>query len=211
MDDPKFRRQQEDGPWAPHVKPVNALVKELTDSSGLGPVPYVAPVFGGVDARVLCIQQAPGPMTDKRRGGSGFLSPDNRDATAKRFATLLDGAGIPVCQILAWNAYPWYPKGELRAAELKDGVEPLRRLVGLLPRLRVVMLLGGNAKDVWRRLERRHPELVLQLEVVRTFLTSDRALIGRPEVRAERMAALEEAFARTARILQEPDRSHLAE
>jgi alkanesulfonate monooxygenase SsuD/methylene tetrahydromethanopterin reductase-like flavin-dependent oxidoreductase (luciferase family) len=40
---------------------------------------------------------------------------------------------------------------------------------------------------------------------VPTYSTADRAFIGTPEVRAERMAQLKEAFERTARILQEPD------
>jgi hypothetical protein len=60
-----------------------------------------------------------------------------------------------------------------------------------------------------RRLERRHPDLVLRFEAVPTYHTSSQAFIGPPEVRAARMTALEEAFARTARILQEPDHSHL--
>ena len=54
------------------------------------------------------------------------------------------------------------------------------------------------------------PDLPLRLEVVPTYHTSNQAFIGPPEVRAARMAALREAFARTAEILQEPDRSHLA-
>jgi hypothetical protein len=92
-----------------------------------------------------------------------------------------------------------------RAAELEAGVEPLRRLLSLLPRLRVVMLHGTSAQDSWKRLARRHPDLVSRLEVVPTFSTANRTFIGAPEVREARMAALSEAFARTARILQEPD------
>jgi hypothetical protein len=146
MRDPQFRQQQEDGPRAPHVAPINALVDELIDHGEGGWVPYVAPVYGGVKARVLCIQRDPGPMTNSQHGGSGFLCPENDDATAERFATQLDNAGIPVSIILAWNAYPWYINRHPRAAELEAGVEPLRRLLGLLPRLQVVMLHGGSAQ-----------------------------------------------------------------
>lgn len=103
------------------------------------------------------------------------------------------------------NAYPWYINRLPRAAELEAGVEPLRRLLGLLPGLRVVMLHGGSARDGWRRLVRRHPDAALQLEVVPTYHTSSQAFIGPPETRAARVAALRAAFARTARILQEPD------
>jgi Uracil DNA glycosylase superfamily len=204
MRDPQFRQQQLDGVRAPHIAPVNALVDELIDPSGRGWVPYVAPVYGGVDARVLCIQRDPGPKTHSQHGGSGFLCLENDDATAERFASLLDGAGIPVAETLAWNAYPWYINRSPRAAELEAGVEPLRRLLGLLGRLRVVMLHGGSARDGWRRLAGRHPDLVVRLEVIPTYHTSSQAFIGPPEVRAARVAALKEAFARAARILQEP-------
>jgi len=108
-----------------------------------------------------------------------------------------------VSETLSRNAYPWYINRKPRAAELKAGVEPLRRLLGLLPRLRVVMLHGRDALAGWRRLERRHHDLVRRLEVVPTYHTSNQAFIGPPEVRAARMAALREAFARTARTLQD--------
>lgn len=208
MRDPQFRQQQLDGLRAPHIAPVNALVDELTDPCGRGWVPYVAPVYGGVAARVLCIQRDPGPKTHSQHGGSGFLCLENDDATAERFASLLDGAGIPVAETLAWNAYPWYINRSPRAAELEAGVEPLSRLLGLLGRLRAVMLHGGSARDGWRRLAGRHPDLVVRLEVIPTYHTSSQAFIGPPEVRAARMAALKEAFTRAARILQEPAPSH---
>jgi len=205
MRDPQFRQQQADDLRAPHVAPVNALVDELINPAGRGWVPYVAPLYGGVNSRVLNIHRDPGPKTHSQHGGSGFLCTENDDASAERFATLLDSAGIAVSETLSWNAYPWYINRSPRAAELEAGVEPLRQLLGLLARLRVVMLHGGSARDGWRRLARRHPGLVLRLEVVPTYHNSNQAFIGPPEVRAARMTALREAFARTARILQEPD------
>ena len=157
MRDPDFKQQQLDGLRALHVAPINALVDELRDPDGRGWVPYVAPVYGGIYARVLCIQRDPGRMTRSQHGGSGFLCPENDDGTAERYATMLDEAGIAVSDILGWNAYPWYIGRAPRAAELEAGVEPLRRLCGLLPELRVVMLHGGSARDGWARLVRRHP------------------------------------------------------
>jgi hypothetical protein len=204
MRDPQFRKQQEDDLRAPHIAPVNGLVDELTDPAGRGWVPYVAPSYGGVNARVLNILRDPGPKTHSQHGGSGFLCTENDDASAERFATLLDAAGIPVSETLSWNAYPWYINRSPRAAELEAGVEPLQRLIRLLPRLQIVMLHGGSAQDGWRRLARRHPDLALRLEIVPTFHTSNQAFIGPPEIRAARMAALTEAFTQAARILQKP-------
>jgi hypothetical protein len=203
MSDPQFRQRQLDGLRLPHIAPVNALVDELSDPGGRGWVPYLAPAYGGVAARVLCVLRDPGPKTNDERGGSGFLSPENDDPTARRFAALLDGAGIPVSEILAWNAYPWYVNAKPAPAELEVGVEPLRRLLGILPRLRVVMLHGGSAQDGWKRLARRHPGLAAGFEAIPTYHTSNQAFIGPPEARAQRLADLAGAFARAARILQE--------
>jgi len=95
MRDPQFRQQQADDLRAPHVAPVNALVDELINPAGRGWVPYVASLYGGVNARVLNIHRDPGPKTRSQHGGSGFLCLENDDATAERFAALLDGAGMP--------------------------------------------------------------------------------------------------------------------
>jgi hypothetical protein len=122
-------------------------------------------------------------------------------ATAERFATLLDQAGIAVRDILAWNAYPWYISRAPWAAELGAEVEPLHRLCDLLPRLRVVMLHGDSARDGWARLARRHPTVAARYEVMPTYHTSGHAFIGPPEARAARMTALREAFTRTASVL----------
>src|SRR6266516_1974736 len=152
MRDPVYRQQQWDGRRAPHIAPVNALVDALMVLPGKGSVPYVAPVYGGIHAGVLFIARDPGPRTQAGSGGSGFLSPENDDASAERFAALLDAAGIPVADMLPWNAYPWYINRQPRAAELDDGAEAMRQLLELLPELRVVVLLGGSAQDGWRRL-----------------------------------------------------------
>jgi hypothetical protein len=78
MRDPDFRQQQLDGLRAPHVAPINALVDELRDLDGRGWVPYVAPVYGVIYARVLCIQRDPGRMTRSGHGGSGFVPGERR-------------------------------------------------------------------------------------------------------------------------------------
>src|SRR5262249_55421283 len=77
MRDPRFRRQQEENLRAPHVAPINALVDELASTAGRGWVPYVSPLYGGVNARVLNVHRDPGPKTDGRQGGSGFLWTEN--------------------------------------------------------------------------------------------------------------------------------------
>jgi len=68
MRDPELRQQQVGGLRAPHIAPVNALVDEVTDPSGRGWVPCVAPAYGGMDARaVSSARPRTGDPVTKRR------------------------------------------------------------------------------------------------------------------------------------------------
>jgi hypothetical protein len=130
MRDPAFRRSQEEGIRLAHIAPLNALVDELRNEDGRGWVPYIAPLYGGVEARMLSILRDPGPMTHNEAGGSGFLCLENDDDSAELFATLLDEAGIAPGDMNPWNAYPWYREDQnkgLIASERASGVEPLRQ------------------------------------------------------------------------------------
>jgi len=85
-----------------------------------GPCSLAGPtaVHPGLGQESVCCRQRPmaaiilardhGPKTQAGLGGSGLLSVDNDDASAERFATLLDAPGISVAETLPWNAYPWY-------------------------------------------------------------------------------------------------------
>ncbi len=146
MRDPEFLNHQRSTLYAPHIAPVNALVDALS-YEGRGWVPHVAPIHAGVDARLLWILRDPGPMTiDPEQGTRGFLSVENDDPTAERLCTLLTTAGIRPEVTLPWNAYPWYINRAPTVAELRVGVDSLRRLLKLLPRLDVVLLLGRHAQ-----------------------------------------------------------------
>jgi len=200
MRDAEFRRSQEAGVHLSHIAPVNELVDTLR-TEGRGWVPYVAPLYGGVNAELLSVLRDPGPMTNAEEKGSGFLCLENDDAAAERFATLLAEAGIAASRMIPWNAYPWYINRKPNAAEQKAGLEPLRRLLGLLPCLRVVMLNGGDAQALWRRFAADHPALAEQYHVLPTYHTSRQAFIGTREVREARLAHLRTNFAAAARLL----------
>lgn len=201
MRDADFRRSQEAGIRLPHIAPINALVDELREE-GPGWLPYVAPLYGGVNAEVLSILRDPGPMTNAEKGGSGFLCLENDDAAAELFATLLAEADIAPDRMIPWNAYPWYINRKPKAAELAAGLDPLRRLLALLPRLRVVMLNGGDAKALWRKFEALYPELAERYQVLPTYHTSRQAFIGSREVREARLADLRAKFAAAASLLK---------
>lgn len=201
MADPKLRQDQVDGKYAEHVAPINRLIDRLRNADGRGWMPHVAPMYGGVDAKVLLLLRDPGPKTHDEDGfqGSGFLCSENDDPTAERLATLLDAVGLDPRACVAWNAYPWYINRSPTAKQLEAGVGPLVELLGLLRCLQVVLLLGGHAHDVWRRLHRLHASLAARYHMIETRHTGSQAFIGTAEEktrwRAEQLAAFQEAAA----------------
>lgn len=208
MADPGFRGQQWDARFAPHIAAINSLVDALCDGDARPRPPYVAPMYGGANARILSFLRDPGPATQEVRHdgrvGSGFLCMENDDPTAERTCRLFAAAGIPALEIVPWNAYPWYINRNPKAAELEEGIGPLRKLLDLMPKLRVVMLHGGAARDSWRRFERRFPMLVADrgLVVLPTYHTSRQAFWHpSAEERARRLQHLEDAFTRAAILL----------
>jgi hypothetical protein len=188
MADPAFHAEQKRGVYATHVKPLNQLVDQLNDPRGRGWMPYVAPHFGGTEARLLLLLRDPGPGTNDQRGGdgSGFLCIENDDETAEGITNLLHGVELSASDCVGWNAYPWYIYSEGKskgptAAQLADGVGPLRLLLQLLPNLRAALLLGNHAQDLWHRLSRQVPGATRGVRPFATRLTSRQAFIGTVE------------------------------
>lgn len=205
MSDPAFQKDQWRRRFAPHVAPVNKLVDALRRERG-EQIPYVAPLYGGIDAEALFILQDPGPGTDDSGRGSGFICTQNDDPTAELFADCLDACKLDVCRILGWNAYPWQlPEGQKRpkANQLEAGVEPTRRLLELLPKLKSIVLMGRVAEDGWNRLIRRHPELAKRYNVVPSPHPSRRGLVGGGMTREEGIGKVKQAM-RTACKIGEP-------
>lgn len=185
-----------------HIAPINRLVDELS-KWGYGWLPYVAPMYGGVNASVLSLLRDPGPKTQTDRG-SGFICMENDDATAETISRYFAEAGISAHNVVPWNAYPWYINRNPSASELNVGVEALRRLIELLPRLRVVMLHGGVARNACKRLATRYGSLLYgrDLHVLATYHTSRQAFWHRdPAVRQARKEHLRNAFAEAAQLL----------
>lgn len=199
---PEFREAQWAQRFDPHIAPINRLVDSLREA-GRGWVPYVAPMYGGVHARLISVLRDPGPRTQDA-SGSGFLSMENDDPTAEAIAGYFAGVGIEADEIVPWNVYPWYINRAPRVQELEAGVDPLRQLIELLPGLRVVMVHGISAHEGWRRLERRYPDLVSgrAITVITTYHTSRQAFWHRdPGVRRDRQEHLRRAFEHAAGVL----------
>jgi hypothetical protein len=195
-----FRNEQWAHRYDPHIAPINRLVDELRLAPDKGWAPYVAPMYGGVNARLLSVLRDPGPATLAEEG-SGFLCMENDDPTAETMSGLFEHAGIDATEIVPWNAYPWYINRAPNSRELRAGVAPLRTLIDLMPRLKVIMLHGGSALSGWKRLSREHPGLVAtrSLKVISTYHTSRQAFWhADPNVRAYRKRHLRDAFLQAA-------------
>jgi hypothetical protein len=148
MADRAFREAQFRSRYDEHIGPINRLVDDLRGSER-GWLPYVPPMYGGVHARLLSLLRDPGPKT-QMDVGSSFISMENDDATAETLCDLFSSAEIPAQDIVPWNVYPWYINREPTAKELQAGIDPLMRLLALLPKLRVVMLHGLSAQAGWK-------------------------------------------------------------
>ena len=91
----------------------------------MGEVPYFDPLDGGIDARVLCLFEKPGPMTDSRpragkRIGSEFISRNNDDRSAEATFRFMVQAGIPRELTVTWNVVPsWNGTRRVRASGLR--------------------------------------------------------------------------------------------
>ena len=178
-----------------HVAPLQALAERISASHDAPDgVPRFDPLDGGIEARVLLLQEAPGP----RAVGTGFVSFDNPDQTAANARHACESAGLSRRDVVRWNAVPWYignqPRTKIRAATRSDlqRAEPwLTQLLELLPRLEVVVLMGKKAQRHAPAIERIAP----QLRVVKTTHCSPLALNYSPSRRPELIEKLREVAA----------------
>lgn len=147
--------------WEPHVAPVNQFVdririeiaQEWEDEYGEQAVPvfvpYVDPDSGGVKARVLFLLESPaGPAAL----GSGMLSADNNDETAKNVWRAYEASRLPRTFGLHWNAVPWYvgdgkKNAPVTTADVERGRHFLDQLLDLAPEISVVLALGKRARQ----------------------------------------------------------------
>jgi len=169
--DDEFWREQRNQLHIPRIAPITDLVDALRRRRPYD-VPYVAPMYGGVKARLLMVVASPGRETRAAPGGTGFLCIENPDRAAATVKRLMSEADIDPLVMMPWNACPWFTDGPSPSpAELEAGVEPWVQLIRLLPDLRVLMLMGGDAQKGWRRVRRRYPDLLTgnDVEIICTY------------------------------------------
>lgn len=177
---------------ASHVAPLTAFVERLRTEMPEAAIPYFDPTEAGVNARILLLLEAPGRRSALERG-SNFVSPDNDDQSAQNMWELLAEVGTDRSRdIVTWNVVPWY-LGDgtkirpARADDLDEAREATKELLSMLPRVRVVVLLGRPAAKAWSRLG-------INLPTIEAPHPSPLSLNTKPERRIQLRAALAEAL-----------------
>jgi uracil-DNA glycosylase len=135
----------------PHVAPVTDLVDRIRVHVGHDQVPYVDPTFGGVHARVLFLLETPARAAAL---GSAMLSPDNDDATAANVWQLYRDFGLSRTAAIHWNAVPWFMGDASRnknaqRSDIVAALPWLAAMIDLLPELRLVVTMGGIARQAF--------------------------------------------------------------
>jgi uracil-DNA glycosylase len=128
----------------------------------------------------LFLLETPG----RKAHGTAFISRDNPDPTARNLRDLMLEADIPRRKAVIWNIVPWYLGTEthIRAAgsaDIRESLPYTLELLRLLPRLRVIVLVGKKAQSAAAPLRARTP-----LPFIETPHMSATNLNPRPEMRA---------------------------
>lgn len=211
MNDPDFKTSQEAELWAEHVAPVNSLVQDLraekSSESGAS-VQFTAPLHGGTDATILCLMPAP-EAAHRPDAGTDMLSTEDDNPLAEALSVLLAEAGIDSKEVIVWNAHPWYraedETGRLNAAQMTAGLDPMARLLRLVPTLRAVILMGKGPEDFWAKVVKKYPEAVTRITPLASLAPAALSLAGTKAQREARIERRGEAM-RQARALVRPTR-----
>ncbi|MCX8452819.1 hypothetical protein [Paenarthrobacter ureafaciens] len=137
--------------------------------------------------------------------GSGMLCVENDDDSAALQCQLLASVDLTPADLTPWNAYPWYRHDQssgLRNPQITEGLNPLARLIDLMPKLEVVLLQGGEAQTLWKRFARKQPRVAARYAAVETYHPGRTALRDPdPAVREARASRRFEAFREVRQIL----------
>ena len=161
LSDPAARAARHAQLAEPHVAALTAYVAALRNEVGPdAAIPDFDPWDGGATAELLHLLEAPGAKAVL----SGFISRNNPDETAKNFFELNRAARIPRERTVIWNIVPWYigTGDRIRAAgrsDIEAGLPALTRLLALLPKLKVVVLVGRKAERAASLISQLRPQL----------------------------------------------------
>ena len=146
-------------------------------------LPHVDPGSGGVHARLVVLQEAPGPTTLASAGGTGITSPDNDDPVSERLWRLCNEAGLARYEVVHWNCVAWAKDLKLERALVRA---TLRRWLQVMEGPTRVVLLGTAAKGFRPDVRSGLPEA----EITDVLSSASRVALADPRVDLSIVAAL---------------------
>lgn len=128
-----------------HMQPLTAYRDELSSRTGKV-IPHFDPEDGGARAELLLLLSHVDGDPGSARNGSGFISMENEDQTARNLRKVVVQLGLPRETLLVWNVVPWQDGHATK--EASQGARHLPRLVQGLPELRGIALLSKDGRQV---------------------------------------------------------------
>lgn len=151
-----------------HMLSLKAYTDQLR-TKDLGEIPNFDPLDGGIEAGMLFLFEKPGPMT-VLDGGSSFISRNNDDPTAENTFRIMSAASIPRNLTCTWNLVPgWNGTIKVTAQERIMGRECLKDLIDRLPKLKVIVLVGGTAKSAKKKLEKMPVIIERHIQIMTSY------------------------------------------
>ncbi len=125
------------------------------------------------------------------------MSSCNPDPTAKNLWNLIHNAGIARSDTLIWNIVPWYVGTgthilPVNSADIRQALPYLKELLGLLPRLEMIVLVGKKAQSAKPQIR-----LLTSLPIKHTYHMSGQVFNRWPDKKKQ----TEEAFQAVAELL----------
>lgn len=180
----------------PHMQQLASFLEDLRYHEFNKNVPSFDPCDGGCEAQALFLLKSPGAGPLR----TGFVSRDNPEPSAANFHQLCESVGIDRRRTLLWHVFPWH-QGDQKMykpeqnAEMKKALPYLKELLDLLPRLRVVVLMGKEAQAIEPLI--REAKAVT---IIKTFVPSERVI----NTGKEKEVKVQGDFLLLAQILQRP-------
>lgn len=148
-----LRRTSLDDPHVCDLTAWVATVRGRLDPCHAATVCDFDPAGGGTRAKVMYLAQDPSSTASS----TGFISPDNNDATAKATTEACAEASLAPHERVHWNVYPWWleaPCGTPVPGSQALAGQFMSELLDLLGDVVSVVLIGNKAEEAWFRLKR---------------------------------------------------------
>tara|TARA_B100000242_G_C42831890_1_gene386505 strand:+ start:42 stop:602 length:561 start_codon:yes stop_codon:yes gene_type:complete len=138
----------------PHMIILKNYVEKLRKTNPQSYTPNFDPNDGGINAKILFLFEKPGRKTDPSYGGSGYISLDNKDETARATKKFLKEANINRKKIVIWNTIPsWNGTRDISIEERKQASLQLSSLLNVLKNLEFIFLVGKEAQKMSKLLD----------------------------------------------------------